>query len=366
MIATNGNFPRDGRVPPGRLEAEVVIPLKWTDDGDAYRVQRMGRYLAGLRQTVTGITVVDGSAPERRRVHEAAWSPYARVIEPHERAVVPGSESPAAGRGVLNGKVVGAMTGIRCARHDAVVLADDDVRHTPETLARLLGALDRADLVRPLNVYESWPWQARWDGARTLVNVAFGTDWPGTFALRRSAVIRVGGWSPHVLFENLELWRTIEAAGLVALSLPEVRVPREPPSVRQFWSQRLRQAYDDIAQPGRLLAELSILPLTALAARRGPLPLAALAALGVLVAERGRRRVGSDRVPPAVPLLAPVWLLERGVCTWAALGSRLRGGVRYHGTRVRVAAHSSAQLRALQAARTPGGRSAQPAPRTPC
>ncbi len=345
MVVTDGGVTGVGRVRPGRLEAEVVIPLRWGDDGDDYRVERMGRYLAGLRQAVVAITVVDGSAPERRRVHEAAWGSYARIIEPDEATVVMEPGGPRARPRTLNGKVVGAMTGIRRARYDAVVLADDDVRHTPDTLGRLVEALARADLVRPVNVYDSWPWQARWDGARTLVNVAFGADWPGTFALRRSTVTRVGGWSPHVLFENLELWRTIEGAGHVVLSLPEVRVPREPPSVQQFWSQRLRQAYDDLAQPGRLVAELSILPLAALAARRGPGPLVGLAALGVLLGARGRRRLGAGWVPPAVPLWAPVWLLERGVCAWAALGSRLRGGVSYHGTRVRVAAHSSAQLR---------------------
>ncbi|NUO90381.1 MAG: glycosyltransferase family 2 protein [Dermatophilaceae bacterium] len=305
----------------------------------------MSSYLAELSRAVTAITVVDGSTPERRRVHEAQWGAHARVVEPDLGAVVTAPQEAGGSRRALNGKVLGAMTGIRQARHDAVVLADDDVRHTCDTLARLVEALDRADLVRPVNVYEAWPWQARWDGARTLVNLALGTDWPGTFALRRSTVVRVGGWSPEVLFENLELWRTVEVAGHVTESLTDVRVPREPPSVRQFWSQRVRQAYDDLAQPSRLVAELSILPVTALAARRGPVPLAVLAALGVTVAARGRRRLGADVVPPDVPLWAPVWLLERGVCTWLALGSRLHGGVRYHGTRVRVAAHSHVWLR---------------------
>lgn len=336
---------RDGLVPGDRIEAEVVIPVKWADDGHDDRVERMSRYLADLSRAVAAITVVDGSTPERRRVHEAQWGAYARVVEPDAGAVVTPFPTAGGARGALNGKVVGAMTGIRQARHEAVVLADDDVRHTSDTLARLVEALDRADLVRPVNVYEAWPWQACWDGARTLVNLALASDWPGTFALRRSTVVRVGGWSPDVLFENLELWRTVEVAGHVTVSLTDVRVPREPPSVRQFWSQRVRQAYDDLAQPGRLVAELSILPVTVLVARRGPMPLAVLAALGVTVAARGRRRLGTELVPPGVPLWAPLWLLERGVCTWLALGSRLRGGVRYHGTRVRVAAHSHSWLR---------------------
>ena len=155
MVVTDGGVTGVGRVRPGRLEAEVVIPLRWGDDGDDYRVERMGRYLAGLRQAVVAITVVDGSAPERRRVHEAAWGSYARIIEPDEATVVMEPGGPRARPRTLNGKVVGAMTGIRRARYDAVVLADDDVRHTPDTLGRLVEALARADLVRPVCL--SWP-----------------------------------------------------------------------------------------------------------------------------------------------------------------------------------------------------------------
>ena len=329
----------------------MVIPLKWgSDPGEACRVEEMRWYLDGMRRTVAHITVVDGSPGPARLAHEAAWSPYARIISPDDDGVVPASGSdvdgparrPAPG---LNGKVVGALTGIRAARHERVVLADDDVRHTRSSLCALVAALDDADLVRPVNVFDAWPWQARWDGSRTLLNVVLATDWPGTFALRRSRVLACGGWSADVLFENLELWRTVRAAGGRTVALPDLTVWRRPPSVRQFWSQRVRQAYDDLAQPGRLAAELAILPAVALAARGGPRPLGILGAAVVLAAAAGRRRLGVDRVPPSVPLWAPAWVLERGVCVWIALARRLSGGVRYHGSRLRLAAHSVAALR---------------------
>src|SRR3712207_6849145 len=44
-----------------------------------------------------------------------------------------------------------------------------------------------------------------------------------------------------------------------------VLVRRLPPSAGHFLGQRVRQAYDDFAQPLRLTAELSILPLVLLA-----------------------------------------------------------------------------------------------------
>lgn len=192
---------------PGRIDVTVVIPLKWSGTGEAYRVEEMARYLDGLRHAVAEVVVVDGSAPSVRSEHERAWKAFARILEPDDSVV--GAKSERGEEVGLNRKVVGALTGIHSARTEYVVLADDDVRHTPGSIQRLVETLQDADLVRPVNVFDSWPWHARWDGARTLLNLVLASDWPGTFALRRSTVLELGGWSADVLFENLELWRTV-------------------------------------------------------------------------------------------------------------------------------------------------------------
>jgi hypothetical protein len=49
--------------------------------------------------------------------------------------------------------------------------------------------------------------------------------------------------------------------------------------------------------------------------------------------------------PPGTALFAPVWVLERAVCSWIALGGRLaRGGVPYAGRLIHVAANSNRLL----------------------
>jgi hypothetical protein len=78
------------------------------------------------------------------------------------------------------GKVAGVTTGVRRAGFEAVVIADDDVRYEHATLQRLVEYLDDHDLVRPQNFFDPLPWHARWDTARTLLNRAFGADYPGT------------------------------------------------------------------------------------------------------------------------------------------------------------------------------------------
>ncbi|WP_188540689.1 glycosyltransferase, partial [Kocuria dechangensis] len=193
------------------------------------------------------VTVVDGSAEELFAAHRRALPEAVEHVRPEPW---PGS----------NGKVAGVMTGVRRAAEERIVLADDDVRHTGETLERIVGLLGEAEVVRPQNYYLRLPWQARWDTGRTLLNRALGGDWPGTLGVRRSVLLGAGGYDGDVLFENLELVRTVVAAGGRERVALDVLVGRLPPTVGRFLGQRLRQAYDDFAQPSRLLAELSLCP----------------------------------------------------------------------------------------------------------
>jgi hypothetical protein len=255
-----------------------------------------------------------------------------------------------------NGKVSGVLTGLLHTSHERVVVADDDVRWDQGPLAEALRLLDDADLVRPQNVFSPQPWHARWDTGRTLLNRAVGHDYPGTFALRRSTVLRAGGYCGSVLFENLQLMRTVEAAGGRVVAADEVMVVRLPPSTGRFLEQRVRQAYDSTAQPVRLSAELALAPLAGWLWRRWRLRgITGLATALVLAAEVGRRRGGGVRTFGLwAAAWAPGWAAERAVCSWLALCARvLRGGVAYAGGRLDTAATPPAQALSGQCRRLP-------------
>ncbi|MEN3362683.1 MAG: hypothetical protein V7637_6665 [Mycobacteriales bacterium] len=293
--------------------------------------------LTGYLRTVAGccdVIVVDGSAPPVFQRNHAAWRGFARHLPPDPRLAYG------------NGKVNGVLTGMRVTAAARVVIADDDVRYDRRSLAAVLALLDRADLVIPQNYFDPLPWHAAWDSARSLINRSLGGDYPGTLAVRRAAFHGAGCYDGDVLFENLELVRTMRAAGARVVAAPHILVPRRPPRPRHFARQRVRQAYDSLAQPGRLAVELALLPGVLTAGRRRPAAVAAVAGVGVLLAEAGRRRAGGSAVFPGwLSLLAPAWLAERSVCSWLALACRARGGVRYAGGRLRRAATSTAVLR---------------------
>jgi hypothetical protein len=295
----------------------------------------LSRYLSEIGRRCE-LIVVDGSDAEAFDAAHVAWSSFGRHVAPNPEI---------AG---LNGKVRGVLTGLALARHERVLIADDDVRYDPTTLERTITALGDAELVRPQNYFAPLVWHARWDTARSLLNRAVGgVDFPGTLAVRRSVMVRTHGYNADVLFENLELIRTVEAAGGRVLSPADLYVRRIPPSTRHFWSQRRRQAYDELARPWRLAVYLALGPWAArtlLGRRHRQASLAALAA--VLLAECGRRRAGGARVfPVSASLFAPFWLVERSVCSWLAVVAWLRGGCPYAGKRLRIAATSRRELR---------------------
>ncbi|MFY1595787.1 glycosyltransferase [Micromonospora sp. WMMD737] len=324
--------PTAGGAAERRLPMAYVLPLRWTDDAGLTELTAYLRRLSAL----VDVTVVDGSSPEVFARHAEAWRGLVRHLRP----------DPAL-RGV-NGKVTGVLTGVGAARHEHVVIADDDVRYDDAGLLAVHRLLDRVDLVRPQNYFDPLPWHAWWDTGRTLLNRALGADYPGTLAVRRSTFLAMGGYDPDVLFENLELIRTVRAYGGTEAAPAWLHVRRLPPDTAHFLGQRVRQAYDDLAQPARLVTSLAVLPaLAAAVATRRPTLLLGAAVTTVALAEAGRRRGGGAAVfPPATALAAPLWVLERGVCGWLAVGRRLLlGGVRYAGGRVRRAAHFERTLR---------------------
>jgi hypothetical protein len=110
----------------------------------------------------------------------------------------------------------------------------------------------------------------------------------------------------------------------------------------------VRQAYDDLTLPVRFGTFLSIGPAVAAAAvARRPGLIGLGAAACVALAERGRRRAGGARVYPASSsLMAPLWVAERAVTCWAALGQRVfLGGTKYGDRRIPRAATPPRELR---------------------
>lgn len=322
-----------------RPGVSYVLPLRWAEPGP---IEELAAYLRSLSSEVDEAIVVDGSPPPLFERHAVALRGVARHLRPHPDLRF------------RMGKVNGVLSGLRECSHEHVVLADDDVRYDPPALRRTVALLAGADLVRPQNYFDELPWHALWDTARSLLNRVFTGDpafpmgdFPGTLALRRTTFHAVGAYDGEALFENLELMRTVRAAGGTVVTPLDLYVARRPPTAAHFLSQRVRQAYDDFAIPARIGAFLAVAPLAAVALRRRQGRRLAEAALAsIAVAELGRRRGGGGELLAArASLLAPAWICERSICAWLAVGAKLRGGVRYGEGRL---SHSATSMRRLR------------------
>lgn len=309
------------------IELSYVLPIKWAEDANH---EELTSYLKEIADLVSEVIVVDGSDSPQFEENARAWGSYVRHLPVDDD---------------LNfsmGKVNGVTTGVRAASHDKVLIADDDVRYRVPELQRIHSLLDEAELVRPQNYFvRPMPWHATLDTARTLLNRSFASDYPGTLAVRRSLFMEMGGYDGDVMFENLELIRTVQANGGRVVSPLDLYVERQPPTAGRYVSQRARQAYDDFTIPLRMATWLSILPVVTwvVRGRRGGVA-AALTGGAIGLAEIGRRRAsGAEVFPFMSSLLAPVWLLERGISSWMAVYQRLTGGVRYGGGKIKNAAN---------------------------
>jgi hypothetical protein len=313
-------------------DVAYVLPIR---HAAARRGDDLPQYLRAIEALVGEVIVVDGSPPAVFAAHAAAWPGTIRHV-----GVDPAFHD-------ANGKVAGVRTGLALTTREYAIIADDDVRYTARDIEDVRRALSTADIVRPQNYFVPLPWHALLDEGRSLLARVTGGDWPGTLGVRRTTYERAGGYNGDVLFENLELVRTICTIGGTERVLDDVFIARRPPEVRQYLDQRVRQAYDEFARPARMAVQLALLPAAYLCVHVcGVFSLAAFALVTIALAEEGRRRGGATRYfPIGASLLAPVWVCERAVTSWLAVAEYMMGGARYAGGRLQTAATPPRVLR---------------------
>jgi hypothetical protein len=144
-------------------------------------------------------------------------------------------------------------------------------------------------------------------------------------------MLRVGHYDGDVLFDNEEIVRHFILKGASVCHANDFFILKRPPSLAKWREQRPRQAYEDFVMRAKTLAFMAALPLTIVAAVAGGIEglvayALAIAAVAMVLAERGRRGVARRFFPARVTLHAPLWVLERSVSVYWALYWRVRYG----------------------------------------
>lgn len=273
--------------------------------------------------TVAGceVLVVDGSPPEVFAEHAKEWRNVCR------------HESVDRQYKYLNGKVNGIHTGVALAAHDRIILADDDIRYTPDNVRRMADLLEDYDMVRPQNYFRPLPIWARTEAARMLINRAWIAegDYSGTLGVTRRAMLRVGHYDGDVLFDNEEIVRHFELKGARICYARDFFLLKLPPTFEKWIEQRPRQAYEDFVMRAKTLFFAAVPIVLSLTLLKSGWQLAlvytTVISLGAVVSAAIGLNNGAARFfPPHIIFYAPLWIAERCVSTYWAFYWYLRHG----------------------------------------
>lgn len=279
-------------------------------------------YLEILRKAGCEVIVVDGSPSEVFAEHAAIFRPTLHIKVDRQF-------------GYLNDKVNAVHTAIELTSEEKIILADDDIRYTRESIAEVAQLLEQYEVVRPQNFLRPLPWWAKMESARMLINRATlrTGDYPGTCAFRRSAFLRVGHYDGDVLFDNEEIIRHFAEKGATIDYATNLFVQKRPPRFRKWLEQRPRQAYEDFGLRAKTAFFFALAPFFIVTGIVGGLigiaaALAVIAILSITIALCGRARGDAAAVVPlSCCFFAPFWILERMLSTyWALYWYLARGG----------------------------------------
>lgn len=216
---------------------------------------------------------------------------------------------------------------------EKVILAAFDVRYTLDALGQMRDLLDVHEIVEPQVYLEPLPWWGGIEEARMFMHRAVDVkaDQGGTFGFRRAAARRVAARTQSHFARN-------------------VLARRKAGTFRQWLAQRPLSAEEDFVEPVKTAFFLAILPFLILLGVLGGTRMAgtyagllAFAAIGLAI--RGRSGVGSA-TPLHATLFAPLWILERSISVYWALGRRMRGaGLPVHSEDVPATGYTSRNAR---------------------
>lgn len=268
------------------------------------------------------VLVVDGSPFDVFAAHGEAWRGACRHVAVDSQYKY------------LNGKVNGIHTGIALATHEAVILADDDIRYTVRDVKRMTELLDAGDMVRPQNYLRPLPFWARMEAARMLINRAWIAegDYTGTLGVRRSAMRLYGDYDGDVLFDNEEIVRHFRTQKARIAYARDFFIEKRPSTFRKWIEQRPRQAYEDFVMRGKtfFFASLPFAFMMSWLLGRfawALLLLIVVACGSIFFAYRGCDGEARRYFPKSVCLYAPLWIVERAFSTyWAFYWRATRGG----------------------------------------
>jgi hypothetical protein len=322
------------RTPQDR-RCTYVVPLDAKAAASIDELRILSEYLSTLAVADCDVLILD-SAPaaefERNRTI-LRWVGRHVAVDPRDRTA--------------SGALDPVRAAVAFAACEKVVVAAPDVRYTADEIAAVCELLDVHEVVEPQDYLDPLPWWGGIEAGRMLVHRSIEPypDHGATFGFRRSAIRGLRSLDAFDLGDDSV--RRLSAQGAEIHSALELFVRRRPPQLAEWLHARARQAEDDFALPVKSAFFFALIPMAILLALFGGPRFAAgycgaIAFASMALALRGR--AGATAVfPLRACFYAPLWVLERAVSVYWALGLKMRAATVPAGSVV-LAEKSSARV----------------------
>jgi ceramide glucosyltransferase len=188
-------------------------------------------------------------------LEDPALAPAMRLAAafPHQVVVTSGADEHG-----FNRKVANLIAMVRLARHDIIVISDSDIEVEPDYLARVVGALQRPDVVAVSCLYHGVPRSGLWSRLfATAINTSFlpnviaglkmGLAQPclgSTIAIRRQTLNRIGGLAAFAdrLADDYAIGVAVRQFGVVAIPGFTVGHACHEDCLASLWRHQVRWA----------------------------------------------------------------------------------------------------------------------------
>jgi hypothetical protein len=239
-------------------------------------------------------------------------------------------------------------SGLKVATGEVIILADDDVELSIESIREIADKIEPNTIMRPMVALNPATLMNYIDQSSIFVVNTTCRDrqfW-GILGFHSSMKLHALEAPEDTLFDELSLFRALSPSFVQSEYRTYVVIPcRLDRTVEKFLEQRVRYAYENLAYPLRTVAFATIIPILWASAYGFSFGVAAMfagvgVAVSIAIALLGWLEYGEPAGLPMTPcFVAPIWVLCQAIFVWPAIFMvSFRRGVLFSGAKLYRAA----------------------------
>jgi cellulose synthase/poly-beta-1,6-N-acetylglucosamine synthase-like glycosyltransferase len=243
-----------------------------------------------------------------------------------------------------NDKLNGIFAALKYSEYDKILLVDDHYRVSKSTLINLVPLYDTYDCFKMMPKFQHFPVSVLIDlcGMYVVNLIDPKKQYCGHLCFKKTCIEKYGFPNRNSLFDELAIEMHIKKHRCTVGYIRNVSLEAvQNISMKKFWEQRVRYAYENMAFPTRFVFSLLILPgiflLSILNFKIALLIILFLSIIITAVAGMGQLLYGKNISPWYTFLFAPMWFWFYPITSWIAVVKYFTGGVMFGGNKIKNA-----------------------------